>query len=171
MRHKKYSSIGKDLTQEVYDPDAHLYITERYIDKIVLHCSATNNTKAYTAYDIDEWHRQRWGHDSGCGYHYVVLLDGAIQKGRWVDYPGAHVKDNNENTIGICYIGGLDERGRPAWDRLQPKQKESIIRLVTKLSDSYGLDPYNGDLMGHYEFPNVRKDCPCINMDKFRQNF
>jgi N-acetylmuramoyl-L-alanine amidase len=170
MRHKKFSSIGKDLTNDVYDPDEYIYITpKRRIDQLVLHCAATINTRPYNAFDIDEWHLDRgW---SGIGYHYVVLLDGTIQKGRWVDYSGAHVKGHNSHTIGICYIGGLDQHRRPAYDAWSPEQKESTIRLITKLADGYGLDPYAGDLLGHNEFPRVYKDCPCINMNEFRKNF
>jgi len=170
MRHKKFSSIGKNLTETVYSPDEELFYTNRRrINHIVLHCAATVNTKFYDAYDIDEWHRARgW---SGIGYHYVVLLDGTVQKGRWVDYIGAHVKGHNKDTIGICYIGGLDERHRPVYDAWMPKQKESVIRLIEKLGYGYGLNPATRDLMGHNEFPHVHKECPCINMSRFRKTF
>ena len=169
MRHKKFSSIGKDLTQTVYDPDKQLYLTNRRIDTLVLHCAATVNTIDYDAYDIDKWHLNRgW---SGIGYHYVVLLDGTVQKGRWVDYIGAHVKGHNRHTIGICYIGGLGEDRRPAYDQMTAPQEESVIKLIQKMLDGYRLDPNHGGLLGHNEFPGVMKSCPCMHMDQFRKNF
>ena len=52
----------------------------RSIHYLVVHCSATIEGKDFDAKDIDAWHKKRgW---SGIGYHYVIKLDGAIEKGR-----------------------------------------------------------------------------------------
>lgn len=63
----------------------------RKIDTIIIHCSATKAWQDFTAKDIDSWHRKR-GFD-GIGYHYVIRLNGKIEKGRNVEYPGAHCPD------------------------------------------------------------------------------
>ena len=76
-------------------------------NKIIIHCSATPKGVEYSASDIDKWHRQR-GY-SKIGYHYVIKLDGKIEKGREENEMGAHCLGENLYSIGICYIGGLSE--------------------------------------------------------------
>lgn len=164
MRHKKFSSIGKDLTQEINA--GRTYKTKRKINKIAVHCSATKNNKEFNSHDIDKWHQNRWGKNSGCGYHYIILLDGTIEKGRWVDNAGAHVKNYNSKSIGICYIGGLDENGVAVNDQETPEQKASLIKLLKLLTEIYDLD--SSDVLGHKEFPQVNKACPCLTMEDIR---
>lgn len=52
----------------------------RRIDKIILHCTATNPEQDFNAKDIDRWHKaKKW---SGIGYHFVIKLDGTTECGR-----------------------------------------------------------------------------------------
>lgn len=84
-----------------------------------------------SAEDIDRWHRAR-GFCNGIGYHYVIRRDGSIENGRPLEMTGAHCKDHNRHSIGICYEGGLDSSGKPA-DTRTPKQKETLRKLLTLL--------------------------------------
>ena len=59
----------------------------RKIDSIIVHCSATKAGQDFTAADIDRWHRERGF--NGIGYHYVIRLDGRLEKGREIDYWGS----------------------------------------------------------------------------------
>ena len=93
----------------------------RNIDSIIVHCSATKAGQDFTATDIDRWHRERGF--NGIGYHYVICLDGKLEKGRDVALAGAHCKGWNERSVGICYIGGLDENGRPADTRTNAQKR------------------------------------------------
>lgn len=93
----------------------------RKIDSIIVHCSATKAGQDFTAADIDRWHRERGF--NGIGYHYVIRLDGRLEKGREIDLPGAHCKGWNERSIGLCYIGGLDENGHPADTRTNVQKR------------------------------------------------
>ena len=95
----------------------------RTITEIIIHCSATIEGKDYTVEDIDRWHRQRGF--ARVGYHYVIRLDGTIQQGRPLDIAGAHCIGHNAHSIGICYIGGLDQTGKPKDTRTQA-QKDSL---------------------------------------------
>jgi len=167
MRHEKFSSVGRDLTEDVYNHK--LYKTKRKITDIVLHCSASDYHKNYDAIDIDRWHQNRWGSKSGCGYHFVILQDGTIQKGRWLDYMGAHVKGHNRTTIGICYIGGVDENNKVVYDYETEAQYNSILELVNLLCYQYSLSP-DSHVYGHNEFPGVHKQCPCLDMDNLRND-
>ena len=55
---------------------------------IILHCSATREGQDVKAADIKHWHKDR-GFDD-IGYHYVIDLDGTIEKGRDEALVGAH---------------------------------------------------------------------------------
>lgn len=129
----------------------------RKINKIILHCSATRAGQHFTTEDIDHWHRQRGF--AKIGYHYVVYLDGSIHKGRDISEIGAHVKGHNSTSIGICYIGGLDQSGK-ACDTRTPEQKESLAKLVAELKTQFP----QATIHGHNEFAN--KACPCFDVKK-----
>lgn len=126
----------------------------REITKIIVHCSATKEGKAFNVADITRWHKDRGF--ATIGYHYVVLLDGTIQQGRAEMTMGAHCKGHNANSIGICYIGGLDANGKSK-DTRTPEQKESLLILLKELKKKYP----KATIHGHREFAN--KDCPCFD--------
>ena len=132
----------------------------REIDKIIIHCSATQEGKEISASTIDKWHKKRgW---RGIGYHYVVGLDGMIEYGRPITEPGAHVKGHNKGSIGICYIGGVEaERGSDgdwvAKDTRTPEQKESLLLLLKTLKKMHT----SATIHGHNEF--AAKSCPCFD--------
>ena len=127
----------------------------RKITKIILHCSATRERQAFTAKDIDLWHR-RQGFQM-IGYHYVILLDGTVETGRPLEQPGAHTYGHNANSIGICYIGGLDQDGKPC-DTRTPQQRQAMKQLIVALLRKFP----NATVHGHREFAN--KDCPCFDV-------
>ncbi len=133
----------------------------RKINKIILHCSATKEGQVFTVKDIDRWHKQR-GWDS-VGYHYVILLNGTIQSGRPESVIGAHTVGYNANSIGVCYIGGLDMNGDPK-DTRTSQQKKALESLISDLLKKYP----DSTVHGHNEFAN--KACPCFNVKKeFKQ--
>ena len=135
----------------------------RRIDKIIIHCSATQEGKNISAEEIDRWHKARgW---RGIGYHFVIALDGSMEYGRAINKVGAHVKGHNKNSIGIVYIGGVEEKRGPdgnwiAKDTRTPKQKESLLDLIKTLKR---LHP-DATVHGHNEFAN--KSCPCFNVQE-----
>ncbi len=46
----------------------------RYINKIIIHCSATPEGRNFTVDEIRDWHVNGNGW-SDIGYHYVIYLD------------------------------------------------------------------------------------------------
>jgi N-acetylmuramoyl-L-alanine amidase len=129
----------------------------RTINKIIIHCSATKEGNNVTAATIDQWHKDRgW---RGIGYHYVVALDGTIEYGRSIYETGAHVKNHNEDSIGICYVGGLGS-SMEAKDTRTPEQKESLLLLLKTLKKMHP----NAAIHGHNEFS--AKACPCFDANK-----
>ncbi|MFV0329664.1 MAG: N-acetylmuramoyl-L-alanine amidase [Dysgonomonas sp.] len=127
----------------------------RKINEIIFHCSATKEGQAFTVKDIDRWHKERgW---KGIGYHFVIYLDGSVHPGRPVEEIGAHTLNHNSNSIGVCYIGGLDAHGK-AKDTRTPAQLRAMEKLVKEFRVKYP----NATFHGHNEFAN--KACPCFDV-------
>lgn len=128
----------------------------RPINEIIVHCSATKEGANFKAADIKRWHVQGNGWRD-IGYHYVVDLDGTIEMGRPIDQNGAHTSGHNINTIGICYVGGLDLSGK-AKDTRTHAQKASIERLITALKICF---PTIVKVSGHRDYNSTA--CPCFD--------
>ena len=126
---------------------------------IVVHCSYTPEQMDIGAADIDRWHREKgW---MMIGYHKVIRRDGTIEDGRPVTRPGAHTRNWNRTSIGVCYAGGVDEKGQPEDNRTEA-QRESLVRLINTLLEEF---PEVNDIAGHNEFSN--KACPCFNVKRW----
>ena len=129
----------------------------RKITEIIVHCTATRERLDIGAAEIDRYHSQR-GFDS-IGYHYVVRLDGSIEKGRDESAVGAHCLSHNVCSIGVAYVGGLDADGKPK-DTRTPAQKRSLSALLTELRRRYP----GAKIHGHRDF--AAKACPCFDATK-----
>lgn len=132
----------------------------RAINTIVVHCSATIQGADFSANDIRRWHKQRgW---SDIGYHFVIKLNGAVEQGRNIEKTGAHVAGHNVDSIGICLIGGLDNNKQPK-ATYTDAQIHALKGLLARLSAVYP----SADILGHRDFPNVHKACPCFDVRHF----
>ena len=131
----------------------------RHITLIVIHCSAVKPDQQSSAAQIDSWHRQR-GFHLGIGYHYVIRRDGTLEMGRPEYMVGAHCKNHNQHSIGVCYEGGLDIRGDPA-DTRTPQQRETMRQLINELRERYP----KAIVVGHHNL-NPLKACPCFDAIK-----
>ena len=128
----------------------------RTITLIVVHCSAVRPDQTSSAAQIDTWHRKDHKWKLGIGYHYVIRRDGTIEPGRPEWLTGAHCKNHNAHSIGVCYEGGCDIRGQPA-DTRTAEQKASLRRLLDELHRRYP----RALIVGHHDL-NPQKACPCI---------
>lgn len=142
--------------------------SKRTITDIVIHCTATREWQDISADDIRRMHKaQGW---ADIGYHYVVRLDGTIEPGRDVDKIGAHVSGYNTNSIGVVYVGGLDNQGK-AKDTRTENQKNALLLLMMDLRKLYP----NASIRGHRDFSPDKngngvvepiewvKQCPCFD--------
>lgn len=113
---------------------------KRRIDKIIVHHSAS---PVHTTVDqIDQWHKARgW---NGIGYHFVVLEDCSVGKGRSLNRQGAHTKGQNKHSIGICVTGNFEDYHLP-----KPRF-DALIECIQSNLDAYGLR-WN-DVYYHQEF-------------------
>lgn len=140
----------------------------RKIKYIVLHCSATKEGQKVTVADVDRWHKARGFRK--IGYHYLIYLDGSIHTGRDLEEVGAHVSGSNSNSIGICYVGGLDAAGKGK-DTRNEQQKAALFFLLQKLKERFP----DARIVGHRDFSpdkngngiieqfEFMKECPCFN--------
>jgi N-acetylmuramoyl-L-alanine amidase len=128
----------------------------RTINKIIIHCTATPEGRAVTVADIDRWHKERGF--SKIGYHYVIGLNGERWQGRNLSETGAHCEGHNTNSIGICYVGGLETDGKTPKDTRTTMQKIALKTLIEEIKASYPA----ATIHGHNEFAN--KACPCFNV-------
>ena len=127
----------------------------RTITLIIVHCSANRAGSALRMADIDSYHRSLgW---IGCGYHYVIPTDGTIEPGRPEEMVGAHCKNHNRHSIGVCYIGGLSKDGKPA-DTRTDAQRIALRTLLEQLRRRYP----DALIVGHRDL-DPQKVCPCFN--------
>ena len=123
----------------------------RRIDLIVIHCTASRPDQHLTLGMLDKMHQAKgW---KCCGYHYYITRDGQLHFGRPEEMVGAHARHYNAHSIGVCYEGGLDEKGRAA-DTLSLKQ-----------------DYPDAEIVGHCELEGVHKACPCFSCSEYRDYF
>ncbi len=130
----------------------------RTIDEAIIHCSDTFADMDTTAADIDRWHKAKgW---RKIGYHFVVRRSGAVEKGRDVNEVGSHCYGHNENSVGICLIGGRGADGLPE-DNFTPEQIANARELVRQLKMVHPILR----VVGH-NYYNKAKACPCFDVTK-----
>ena len=127
----------------------------RTVTLIIVHCSANKAGSALRMKDIDRYHRSLgW---KGCGYHYVIPTDGTIETGRDEAEVGAHCRNHNRHSIGVCYIGGLSADGKPEDTRTEA-QRTALRKLLEVLHRKYP----RALIVGHRDL-DPRKACPCFD--------
>lgn len=125
---------------------------------IVLHCSATRPNMDIGVKDIRRWHiAQGW---DDVGYHYVIRRDGRVEKGRPEQDVGAHVARYNSSSLGICLVGGVNQKDftKPE-NNFTAEQWVALRDLLAVLIRKYP----DAKVLGHRDFPGVSKACPCFD--------
>ena len=144
----------------------------RTITLIIIHCSATPEGKSLSAEACRLDHILHRGFRD-IGYHFYITRDGEIHRGRPLEKVGAHCRNHNSHSIGICYEGGLDARGNPK-DTRTPEQRSALHLLVYQLLQQFR----NARVCGHRDLsPDLDgdgtvepwewvKQCPCFEVSK-----
>lgn len=132
-------------------------------NKIILHHSATKDSGTVS------WNAIRRYHTNECcwadiGYHFGVeyVADPGspagsyeILMGRMPDHNGAHTTGQNNQSIGICFVGNYDE-GVP-----DKRMLEQGVKLCAWLCRAFQIKPAN--IYGHRDF--AKKSCPGKQFD------
>lgn len=130
----------------------------RSIDLVVIHCSATPSGKPLAQGKrgepgylnapqvIGAWHAARGFKRQpeavrafssslpSIGYHYVIDLTGEVWSGRHLSEVGAHAKDFNARSVGICLVGGAEREAQ-----YTAAQWKSLQQVVAMLLSDYGI--------------------------------
>jgi N-acetylmuramoyl-L-alanine amidase len=118
---------------------------------------------------ISDLHRRRGyradylGKTYFIGYHYIILPDGSIVKGRPDNCQGAHAAGYN-SYLGVCLIGDFSGKDNP--DGLKgpkiptPEQMQSLLDLTKNLSQRYQIPTEN--IIPHKNI-NTDTECPGMN--------
>ncbi|WP_163834704.1 N-acetylmuramoyl-L-alanine amidase [Spartinivicinus ruber] len=121
------------------------------ITKLVVHCSDTPDDRDISAEDIHRWHKER-GWD-GIGYHKVIKRDGTVENGRPDYWPGAHVKNHNQHSLGVCLIGR---------DCITSAQLVSLGKVI----DDWLLKYPDAEVVGHCDLDSG-KTCPNFDVPEW----
>jgi hypothetical protein len=142
----------------------------RKIDEIIVHCSATRPewmAGEAAPSKIDEirgWHKAR-GFDD-IGYHWIIDRDGSVLEGRQERRIGAHVKNRNASTIGICLIGGFGSSANDQFaDHFTPEQDAALRALVRNILDRH---PSVKKVSGHNDY-DAGKACPGFRVSRWAE--
>jgi N-acetylmuramoyl-L-alanine amidase len=119
---------------------------------LVVHCSDTPNSHDLKAIDIHKMHLS-FGWD-GIGYHKIICQNGEIEEGRPTYWVGAHVYENNKNSLGVCLIGK---------DNFNNNQLDTLFLLLKSWESQYP----NAEILGHRDFLNTTKTCPNFDVKKW----
>lgn len=136
------------------------YLPDHRVRWIVIHYSATPIERSFTAADIDAMHRRRGFRK--IGYHYFIRRDGTVEKGRDLSQPGrfetgAHSKGENNESIGICYEGGVTLADRnTGFDSRTKAQTDAMVDLINDLLERFP----RAEVIGHRDMPGAATQCP-----------
>lgn len=137
----------------------------RYLDEIIVHCTATNPSWMADApvedivKEVTRWHTDPKPHGRGwsdCGYHFIISRNGEIGAARPLERIGAHCKGKNKGTVGVALCGG---RGASANDKFEEhftvEQDKALRTLIANLQKDY---PDIDMITGHQDY--AAKACP-----------
>tara|TARA_B100001063_G_scaffold245557_1_gene281574 strand:+ start:1178 stop:1801 length:624 start_codon:yes stop_codon:yes gene_type:complete len=91
-------------TQE--ELDATLVSATREITEVVVHWTANFIDQDIGSEKINDAHVNRGFNE--IGYHFIILRDGSLQRGRDVNKQGAHALRRNKHSIGVAFVGGIN---------------------------------------------------------------
>ena len=153
-------SIGGDqvATEDklLTDIEPGIFMSPDSVSYLIIHCSATREDRDYTPEQLKHDHLQRGFID--VGYHFYIRKDGSVTQHRRLNEVGAHCRPFNRCSIGICYEGGLDAKGKPK-DTRTIAQRGSLVKLLIELKQKFP----KAAIRGHNEMPGATpKACPCF---------
>jgi N-acetylmuramoyl-L-alanine amidase len=130
------------------------------VDFIVVHTSATSQKATVEGMKRYWKETLKWG---APGYHYVIDVKGTVTNLVPEDKVANGVYGINDRAVHVCYIGGIDAKGK-ALDTRTPEQLSAMGTLVSELLAKYP----NAKLAGHHNFKNdAKKACPCFSVRRW----
>jgi N-acetylmuramoyl-L-alanine amidase len=137
---------------------------KRNIQFIVIHCTATQPSA--TIESIKKYWKDVRGWKDVPGYHYIIKSDGEV-----VQLPDEAKNSNgvymhNSVCLNVAYIGGVDKAGQPKDTRTRA-QEHAMFDLIVALTEKYK----GAKVLGHRDFPDVKKACPSFDVKTWLANY
>lgn len=134
----------------------------RTITHLTVHCTATPQTTTVASIQRHWKDVLKW---KSSGYHVIIEASGKIVRLAPDSAVCNGVAGHNSNSLHVSYIGGVDASGK-AKDTRTFAQKSSLYTVLLEWKKLYP----NAVILGHRDFPNVRKDCPSFDAKKEYEN-
>jgi N-acetyl-anhydromuramyl-L-alanine amidase AmpD len=110
----------------------------------------------------------------GIGYALVIKRNGRIETGEDLKKAGAHAKGWNSKSVGVCLIGGVDNKGNAKnnFTKAQWQAAKHVYEFLTLLYPTavhvghrdLSDDVDNDGRIQRHEF---MKDCPCFSVKQW----
>ena len=100
------------------------------------------------------------------GYHILIERSGKLVTSRPIHTMGSHTPGFNDESVGICLLGGATPEGEPE-DNFTDAQRDVLRRTLNDLLAKWP----EAKVVGHTELARYRKRklrCPSLNMDDLR---
>lgn len=143
------------------------------IKRIMVHCTeepanAERSKKYYTWWFFECKH---WKH---YGYHRVIYQDGSFDDLQPIpaglkDF--GYISDKtlangcsgaNSDTLHVAYVGGLEPITIIHKDTRTHEQKDTLLKTIQEWKQLFGIS----EVIGHRDWPGVKKSCPCFDAKK-----
>ena len=123
----------------------------RKINKIIIHYPGHHNSENDSIEFIDRVHLERGWH--GCGYHAYMNGDAEIFQGRPDRKIGAHCRNHNDDSLGICVF----HKGFLTLD-----QARNLRKWVLEKMQAYNLKPRDVYPHNYFDKGGI---CPDFDID------
>ena len=157
-----------------------------HINKIIIHCAATPNGKAFNIVNIDQWHEER-GFQRQAKDIEIKGHDFTWQK-ELLDMNLLRYPEDIPGHVGyhyVIYVDGTIAPGRHIWeqgahvrgynpesigicmigtDKFTSRQWTSLITLLHVLRTKAGL--HDAAILGHRDL-DEKKACPCFDVGRW----
>lgn len=147
------------------------------IKRIMVHCTAdpvsavrSRSYFKHLFFDVYKW--------THYGYHYLVHQNGDYEPLQPLPEPvngfgfitdatlANGCKGANSDTIHVAYVGGLSDDLRRCADTRTIQQRNTLILLIAFLRQKYNVT----EVIGHRDWPGVKKQCPGFDARKEYSN-
>jgi len=125
-------------------------MAKNYPTKIIVHHTGGTDkypladTSHHTFEQVRQWYLSKGWDD--IGYHWFIDKKGKVSQGRPEEMHGAHTKNHNTTSIGVCLAGNFD-----ATDPTEA-QKKALAGLLSEIMGRWDI-PYS-EIYPHRKFAN-----------------
>ena len=136
----------------------------RDIKYIVVNCTATPQTTSIDSIKRYWKNVKKW---KQVGYHYIIEANGKFTQLASLAKVTNGVAGHNKNSVHVAYVGGVVDAIN--WKPIDNRTKAQKDALVARISQLKNMFP-EAKVLGHRDFPNVKKACPCFDAISEYQN-